>query len=152
MKTFADYLQEALMSEALGKGEVWGILDGKYVPCDEKTMKVLRGPRAGEVAQPANKNKLNPGEKWQKVGDEWVVVHNNKVVRGNKKYLGKTVKDGKVVEDEPVQQPKQRRWKSHSYVYNRNGGIIHDYNRAGVPGRWIWNSDGTEKEWDEPDE
>ena len=122
------------MSEALGKGEVWGILDGKYVPCDEKTMKVLRGPRAGEVAQPASKNKLNPGEK---------------VVRGNKKYLGKTVKDGKVVDDETPQQPKQRRWKSRGYIHNSNGGVIHNYSRSGVPGKWIWRSDGTEKEWDE---
>ena len=103
MKTFADFLQEALITEALAKGEVWGVIDGKYYPCNEKTMKVLRGPQRGTVAKPANSKKptkLEPGEEWVHVKpeDEWLIVDKEgKVVGGNSKYHGKIVFDGKFV-------------------------------------------------------
>ena len=59
MQTFFEYIkaEEQQLEEALAKGEVWGILDGKYVPCDAASMVVLRGPMKGKVAKPTASTK-----------------------------------------------------------------------------------------------
>lgn len=155
MKSFNDFLMESavvqLLDEALGEGEVWGVIDGKYVPCDAKTMKVLRGVHAGKIAkQPTKKASLPPDQSWKKVGNDWVIVaKDGKVVGGKKEFIGMKVVNGKF---EPSQQKYRGAYSRYNHRPNRPrySGTIRYQSKDGVPGVWYVRPDGTEREWDEP--
>lgn len=152
MQSFFEYIatKAQKLEEALAKGEVWGIIDGKYVPCDATSMVVLRGPYKGKVAkQPTKTSSLPPDQSWKKVGNDWVIVaKDGKVVGGKKEFIGMKVVNGKF---EPSQQPQKYRGTYSRYNYRpRYSGTIRYQNKDGVPGVWYVRPDGTEREWDEP--
>ena len=150
MQSFFEYIatKAQKLEEALAKGEVWGIIDGKYVPCDANSMVVLRGPYKGKVAkQPTKKAFLPPGQSWKKVGNDWVIVaKDGKVVGGKKEFIGMKVVNGKF---EPSPQKSRGTYSRYNYRPRGNGTIRYQ-SKNGVPGVWYVRPDGTEREWDEP--
>ena len=136
MQSFFEYIatKAQKLEEALDKGEVWGIIDGKYVPCDANSIVVLRGPYKGKVdKQPTKKASLPPDQSWKKVGNDWVIVaKDGKVVGGKKEFIGMKVVNGKF---EPSPQKSRGTYSRYNYR-PRYSGTIRYQNRDGVPGVW----------------
>lgn len=173
MQSFMEYLHESNvvdLVEALAPGEVWGLYNDKYVPCDAKTMKVLRGRYMGMVAKPIDKqNKtktpLPAGQRWVKVGMSWVILDKtNRVVGGTKEYIGRVYKDGKLVKDTPEPKVSPDYHRQTPRTYNRDKQIyVGPYTRDprlqkywndrgdGPEGMWHW-SGGRMREIDEPED
>ena len=150
MQSFFEYIatKAQKLEEALAEGEVWGIIDGKYVPCDANSMVVLRGPYKGKVAKQATKKaSLPPDQSWKKVGNDWVIVaKDGKVVGGKKEFIGMKVVNGKF---EPSPQKSRGTYSRYNHR-PRGSGTIRYQSKNGVPGVWYVRPDGTEREWDEP--
>lgn len=168
MQSFMEFLHESTivdLVEALSPGEVWGLYNGKYVPCDAKTMKVLRGAYKGMTAKPVDhknqaKTPLPDGQRWQKVGADWVILDKtDHVVGGAKIHKGKWFVDGRLITDAHTLEVNGRKPKRTPSIVHYGGSYTRDprlqkyWNDRGdgPEGMWHW-SGGRMREIDEPED